>query len=189
MRPRDPAAAPAAGLSPSAPAPGGGFLQQALTAAAGVARGALLFEGISSLFHQSPGPFGGALVGYPGATPGPQVVEDPVLNNSYDDPRGGATTPADAGPTADGADANLQQADYDPGGNDPFGSDASDMSDDQWSGERRLLHLKPPGAGYREAPDCIGRSERWSATKGGDGKMPATARRLQGGPRPDPAPC
>ena len=38
---------------------GGGFLRNAMATAAGVAGGALLFQGISSLLHRQPGPFGG----------------------------------------------------------------------------------------------------------------------------------
>jgi hypothetical protein len=39
---------------------GGSFLRTALTTAAGVAGGAMLFQGISSLLNRQPGPFGGA---------------------------------------------------------------------------------------------------------------------------------
>lgn len=39
---------------------GGGFLRTAMATAAGVAGGALLFEGIRSLMGHNPGPFGGA---------------------------------------------------------------------------------------------------------------------------------
>jgi len=42
------------------PAGGGGFLRTAMATAAGVAGGALLFEGIRSLMGHNPGPFGGA---------------------------------------------------------------------------------------------------------------------------------
>jgi hypothetical protein len=52
-----PAAAP---VAPAAPAAGGGFLRQALTTAAGVAGGALLFEGIRGMLGHNPGPFGGS---------------------------------------------------------------------------------------------------------------------------------
>ena len=49
--------------APAAPAfapqaAGGGFLRQALTTAAGVAGGALLFEGIRNMMGHNPGPFG-----------------------------------------------------------------------------------------------------------------------------------
>lgn len=46
-----------AALSPQ-PAAGGGFLRTALATAAGVAGGALLFEGIRNLMGSNPGPFG-----------------------------------------------------------------------------------------------------------------------------------
>jgi hypothetical protein len=50
-----PVPAPAApwGAAPQAPAAGGGFLRSALTTAAGVAGGALLFEGIRNMFGHS----------------------------------------------------------------------------------------------------------------------------------------
>jgi hypothetical protein len=51
-----------AALSPQAqqpaPAAGGGFLRTAMMTAAGVAGGALLFEGIRNLMGSNPGPFG-----------------------------------------------------------------------------------------------------------------------------------
>ena len=54
--------------APAVPAPGGAwgggggggsFLRSAMATAAGVAGGALLFQGISSLINRQPGPFGG----------------------------------------------------------------------------------------------------------------------------------
>jgi hypothetical protein len=60
--PSTPAPQPAAPMAPPMMAPGmaqgGGFLRQALTTAAGVAGGALLFEGIRNMFGHNPGPFG-----------------------------------------------------------------------------------------------------------------------------------
>ena len=59
---------------------GGGFLQSALTTAAGVAGGALLFRGIENLIGHNPGPFGGAAIPGGGFMPsGPQEV----VNNYY----------------------------------------------------------------------------------------------------------
>jgi len=59
---------------------GGGFLQSALTTAAGVAGGALLFRGIENLIGHNPGPFGGAVMPGGGFMPsGPQEV----VNNYY----------------------------------------------------------------------------------------------------------
>jgi hypothetical protein len=52
-----------AAVAPQSGAPqsgGGGFLRSAMTTAAGVAGGALLFEGIRSLMGSHPGPFGSA---------------------------------------------------------------------------------------------------------------------------------
>lgn len=73
------AAPPTYAAAPS----GGGFLSQALTTAAGVAGGALLFEGISSLLRHDPGPFGG-YSGYSGysAPTGPTTE---IINNYYGD--------------------------------------------------------------------------------------------------------
>lgn len=65
------------------PSQGSGFLRSAATTAAGVAAGALAFEGIESLFHRGFGGgygFGGfgAPMGY-GAMP----IEETVINNNY----------------------------------------------------------------------------------------------------------
>ena len=46
-------------------AAGGGFLRSAMATAAGVAGGALLFEGIRSLMGSHPGPFGSAAAAQP----------------------------------------------------------------------------------------------------------------------------
>ena len=57
-----------------APQPaGGGFLRQAMTTAAGVAGGALLFEGIRNLMGHNPGPFGGSVAN---AAPSPLMPPD-----------------------------------------------------------------------------------------------------------------
>ena len=53
-----------AALAPQ-PAGGGGFLRSAMATAAGVAGGALLFEGIRSLMGSHPGPFGSAVAAQP----------------------------------------------------------------------------------------------------------------------------
>jgi hypothetical protein len=92
---------------------GGGFLRSALTTAAGVAGGALLFQGIEGLLGHQPGAFGSGLGGgfgggYGGT--GSSVVEENVTNNYY------------------GGDGATQQADYTP---DQGGvQDASDMQPD-----------------------------------------------------------
>ncbi|MBS0539497.1 MAG: DUF2076 domain-containing protein [Proteobacteria bacterium] len=56
--PSTPAASPAAAPPQAQMGGGGGFLRQALTTAAGVAGGALLFEGIRNMLGHNPGPFG-----------------------------------------------------------------------------------------------------------------------------------
>lgn len=71
--------------SPSAPSPSTqpSFLRSAAQTAAGVAAGALAFEGIQSLFSH-PGYGGGFLGG--GGVMGGAPVEETVVNNYYDNP-------------------------------------------------------------------------------------------------------
>jgi hypothetical protein len=105
---------PPAGPVYGAPPPGGGgsFLRSAATTAAGVAAGALAFEGVESLLHGfgHSGGFGGGegLFGGGGSAPG-----ETVINNYYDEPgrQGGGegidnTSLGDSGDDA----GNLQQA-------------------------------------------------------------------------------
>jgi hypothetical protein len=92
------AAAPAPGYAPSAG--GGGFLRQAMTTAAGVAGGALLFEGIRNLMGHTPGPFGGAVAN---AAPSPLMPPDqlgPADPTQDDDATGDYDTATD-GSTGD----------------------------------------------------------------------------------------
>jgi len=110
------------------PSPAGSFLRSAATTAAGVAAGALAFEGIESLlrgFGHSSGEWGGGFGS--GAPPG----EETVINNYYDDPRqaGGVSeypereASYDDGRPAD--DARLEDANYQPG------TDATSLDDSQ----------------------------------------------------------
>jgi uncharacterized protein len=70
----------------AAPSPVGSFLRSAATTAAGVAAGALAFEGIESLMHGfGGGGWGGGGWGGPGFAAPP--VEETVINNYYDDPQ------------------------------------------------------------------------------------------------------
>jgi uncharacterized protein len=89
-----------------APQPaGGGFLRTAMATAAGVAGGALLFEGIRGLMGSNPGPFGQQTAGLSGATPDAQqqaMVQDDGRM-------------ADDGASEDGGDASY---DSDMGGDD-----------------------------------------------------------------------
>jgi uncharacterized protein len=121
--------------SPGGPSPGGGpsFLRGAAQTAAGVAAGALAFEGIRSLFSH-PG-YGGAGLGGFGGSP----VEETVVNNYYDAPPHEAGQQfADTNDSGQLQDADyddtqsdggqLQDADYDSGddGSDFGGGDSSD---------------------------------------------------------------
>ncbi len=124
--------------SPSAPSPGSGgpsFLRGAAQTAAGVAAGALAFEGIRSLFSH-PG-YGGAGLGGFGGVP----VEETVVNNYYDTPPHEAGQQLadtsddvgqfDTGQTQDASyddaqtdDSQFADADYD------MGDDGGDFGDD-----------------------------------------------------------
>jgi uncharacterized protein len=107
------AAQPGAGAAPSLAMPGAssGFLRSAATTAAGIAGGALLFSGISSLF----GPHYGNLFG--GMTPQPGLGET-VVNNYYGDQSPQA--PADSGTD----DQGLAQADDQDAGGQDFSDDS-----------------------------------------------------------------
>jgi len=73
-----------------APSPGGSFLRSAATTAAGVAAGALAFEGIESLMHgfgHEGGGWGAGGWGGGGFGSGAPAVEETVINNYYDDPK------------------------------------------------------------------------------------------------------
>ncbi|HMD21118.1 MAG TPA: DUF2076 domain-containing protein [Alloacidobacterium sp.] len=81
------AAAPGYGVPAPGPSPVGGFLRSAATTAAGVAAGALAFEGIESLMHGGFGHEGGGGWGGGGYGSGAPPVEETVINNYYDDPQ------------------------------------------------------------------------------------------------------
>lgn len=90
------AAAPPTPQPQSVAASGGGFLRGALQTAAGVAGGALLFEGISSLFRMGGGGWGHGLM--PGSFlggGGPTLVEETVINDY------GSQTPFEPTPAMD----------------------------------------------------------------------------------------
>jgi hypothetical protein len=90
------------------PTAGGGFLRSALTTAAGVAGGALLFQGIEGLLGHHAGAFGPGLGSGYGGGYGSTVVEENVTNNYYGG--GGATQQADYTPDQ----GDVQNADYQP---------------------------------------------------------------------------
>lgn len=105
--------------APGAQAPAsGGFLRSAMATAAGVAGGALLFQGISSLFAHNPGPFGSpaAAATPPAAPPAGPWAQTAAHEQAVDKPL----------PDADGGydQASDTQQDY---------SDDSRDSSDDWS--------------------------------------------------------
>jgi hypothetical protein len=140
------------GYSPSASGPGlggpfgggmggGGFLRAAAATAAGVAGGALLFEGIRSLFGPSTGALGAGFGGIGGATPG---LSETVINNYYGNEPGAAGGGDFAGSGLDpgtGQDYASEDADqgFDPGtGSGPdydAGSDYDTGADDGGGGD------------------------------------------------------
>ncbi len=99
---------------------GGGFLRGAAQTAAGVAAGALAFEGIRSLFEHPGygGGFGGGL-GQAGFMGGGAPVEETVVNNYYDSPD-----------RSNDDDVQTQDADYDNSSDTDSGYDDSSNSDD-----------------------------------------------------------
>jgi uncharacterized protein len=130
--PLPPQAAPAYASAP--PAGGGGFLQNAMSTAAGVAGGALLFQGIESLMGHNPGPFAGAGLPSGGFLGQQQPTE--VINNYYEG--SGATESASSLAGNDSLNSNADDfipqsndKDFDlPNFDDP---NQSSISDDDFS--------------------------------------------------------
>jgi hypothetical protein len=112
---------------------GGGFLRSAAATAAGVAGGALLFQGISSIFGNH---YAGGLMGA-GMTPG---LGETVVNNYYGDDAagGGGDWSSDPGGAGGGGDWSSDPggggdyASYDPGSQD-FSSDQDFGGGGDWS--------------------------------------------------------
>ena len=140
MQPAQPAQQQPYGYPPQVPQPaarGGGFLQGALTTAAGVAGGALLFQGIEGLLGHNPGPFSGAVSPSGGLFGGATPTENTeIINNYYDqgdenrgqvDQQGTADQTAYTDPDPD--------PDPDPGTNDDYVSDNTDFGDDSGGGD------------------------------------------------------
>lgn len=116
-------------LSPwAAPGASSGFLQQAVATAAGVAGGALLFEGIQSMFGPHYAPMLGGMPVQPG-------INETVINNYYGDAGGydSGAGPLPGGPVSDPGYSNDPGFDTDPGGiqsADDLPSDDDDFGDD-----------------------------------------------------------
>lgn len=118
--------APQAAAQPMAPLAGpgasSGFLRQAATTAAGIAGGALLFEGIRSLFGPHYG--SGFLAGMP-SQPG---IGETVINNYYDTPAPDAPDVREAAGTDDASqDTSQDYASDQDLGSDDGGSDTYDV--------------------------------------------------------------
>ncbi|MBI2738975.1 MAG: DUF2076 domain-containing protein [Rhodospirillales bacterium] len=103
-----------AAVAPQQAGGGGGFLRTAMATAAGVAGGALLFEGIRSLMGSNPGPFGQTASA---AQPAPLLPQDDQQQASADD-----------NPMPD----DLRNDDDDTGAYDDGGGDMGG-SDDEWT--------------------------------------------------------
>jgi uncharacterized protein len=138
--PSQPAAAPAQtpgyGQAPPPPpyAPaqsvGGGapsFLRSAATTAAGVAAGALAFEGIRSMFGggEHLGGFGGGMHGSGFLSDAP--VPETIINNYYDSPDQTAGDISDDTSTQDGTDDSTESVDDSDYSSDDSGSSGDDL--------------------------------------------------------------
>ena len=135
-QPAPPQYAPAPPYYAEPPNAAGSFLRSAATTAAGVAAGALAFEGIESLIH---GFGGGSMWGGGGwgggfGSPAP-VVDETVINNYYDDPQRTSDLAEHHEHEASYDDrpegqANLKDASYQPGDDDDSRSfdDSQDAS-------------------------------------------------------------
>jgi uncharacterized protein len=105
---------------------GGGFLRSAAATAAGVAGGALLFQGIESLFgrHESAGILGGQ-----GMTPG---LGETVVNNYYGDPgQGGVNQDFSGGSFDPGGGQDFSGGSFDPSGGQDYAGGSFDPSGGQ----------------------------------------------------------
>jgi uncharacterized protein len=124
---------------------GGGFLRSAAATAAGVAGGALLFQGIESLFGNH---YAGGLTGA-GMTPG---LGETVVNNYYGDTGGGGDAGSDfsggdAGAGSDyasgdlggsGSDQDYSSSDYDSGSGQDYSSDQDFSGGDMGGGSDNI---------------------------------------------------
>jgi hypothetical protein len=116
--------------APTPPAPGGGssFLRTAATTAAGVAAGALAFQGVESLLHGFGQPSGLAGGGYfGGSAPG-----ETVINNYYDDAPGEHEHVDNSGLGNSGSDAADLQAASDGLRDDPNDLDDTSLDDSSY---------------------------------------------------------
>ena len=119
----------------------GGFLQGALTTAAGVAGGTLLVQGIENLIGHNPGPFSGTSAPSGGLFGGERPAENTeIVNNYYTEPdpnrdqfdpnAGDQNVSTDLDPNAD-PNAGLTDADY---SSDDNSSDDNNLGGDDFGG-------------------------------------------------------
>jgi hypothetical protein len=116
------------------PSGASGFLRGAAQTAAGVAAGGLAFEAINSLFSQHG--YGGGFGGYGGGVGGGfggGPVEETVVNNYYDQPRGEDYRADDAGNYDDSANAQ-DSGQYDDSSSDS-GDDGGSFDDNSGGGD------------------------------------------------------
>jgi hypothetical protein len=130
-----PPATPYPSTSNLQPGAGGSFLKGALSTAAGVAGGALLFQGIQDLIGHHAGPFGGLVGGGQGGFL-PQDMQPTEVTNIYNV---NEETPQDlqdeqASDTADQSGFSSQDTDYSPDQDDNFDS-IDDTLDDGGGGD------------------------------------------------------
>ncbi len=126
-----------------APIPSGqpSFLRGAMQTAAGVAAGALAFEGVESVLHGLGGHGGGYGWGEPGFGMGPGMmgggferpIEETVVNNYYDEPGGGRGGEQHFRESGDRGGAQFTDASYDTSAGD------DNMGDDQGSYDESSL--------------------------------------------------
>jgi hypothetical protein len=102
---------------------GGGFLRSAAATAAGIAGGALLFQGISSLFGHG---YANSLSGGMGMTSG---LGETVINNNYGDSGGGSTDYGGGGDAGYAGGDSGGGADYGGGGDTGGGGDSGGGGD------------------------------------------------------------
>jgi len=117
----------------------GGFLQGALTTAAGVAGGTLLVQGIENLIGHNPGPFSGTFAPSGGFFGGERPVENTEVINNYIEPDpnrdrldpniGDQNVSADFDQNA-GSDTGLTDTDYSSDDNNSGGDDFGGGGDD-----------------------------------------------------------
>ncbi len=143
--------------APPPPSAGSSFLRSAATTAAGVAAGALAFEGVESLLHgfgHGGGGFGEGFGG--GGGFGERPAGETIINNYYDDPnqnlggteRGGREASFDDRFGNDNGGAQFNDASYDPSGSQDLSS-----LDDQNSGDLGNSGDFDDGGGFDSGDD------------------------------------